>query len=83
MAIMNTLHSLQISRTNQGALTGVVQWAERRPTNQKVTGSIASQGTRLGFRPSSHMGAYERQLINECFSLSLMFLSLSFSLPSL
>ena len=33
------------------ALTGVAQWAERRPVNQKVTGLILSQGTSLGCEP--------------------------------
>ena len=32
-------------------LAGVAQWIERRPANQRVTGSILSQGTRLGCGP--------------------------------
>ena len=32
-------------------LTGVAQWIEHRPSNQRVTGSIPSQGIRLGCRP--------------------------------
>ena len=31
-----------------GALAGVAQWIEYRPVNQRVTGSIPSQGTCLG-----------------------------------
>ena len=33
-------------------LDGVVQWIECGPAKQKVSGSIPSQGTCLGFRPS-------------------------------
>ena len=33
------------------ALAGVVQWIELRPVNQRVTGSIPSQGTCLAFGP--------------------------------
>ena len=33
------------------ALAGVAQWIECWPANQKVTGSIPSQGTCLGYRP--------------------------------
>ena len=32
------------------ALAGVAQWIERRPVNQRVAGSIPSQGTSLGCR---------------------------------
>ena len=32
-------------------LAGVAQWIERGPVNQKVTGSIPTQGTCLGCRP--------------------------------
>ena len=33
------------------ALAGVAQWIERWPANQRVTGSIPSQGTSLGAGP--------------------------------
>ena len=33
------------------ALAGVAQWIEHGPANQRVTGSIPSEGTCLGFRP--------------------------------
>ena len=33
------------------ALAGVAQWIEHQPVNQKVTGSIPSQDTCLGFGP--------------------------------
>ena len=33
------------------APAGVAQWIECRPVNQRVAGSIPSQGTCLGFRP--------------------------------
>ena len=57
-------------------LTGVAQWVGHHPTNQKVTGSIPSQGTLLGFRPGPRLGMCERQLIDvflihTCFYPSL------------
>ena len=58
------------------ALAGVTPWIERRPVNQRVTGSIPSQGTCLGCWPGPSRG---RARGNH----TLMFLSLSFSLPSL
>ena len=33
------------------ALAGVAQWIERGPANQRVAGSIPSQGTCLGCEP--------------------------------
>ena len=38
------------------ALAGVAQWIERQPANQRVTGSIPSQGTRLGCGPGPNRG---------------------------
>ena len=35
------------------ALACVAQWIEHGPANQKVTGSIPSQGTCLGYRPGT------------------------------
>ena len=43
------------------ALAGVDQWIERQPANQRVTGSIPSQGTCLGCRPGPQWGTHERQ----------------------
>ena len=37
------------------------QWTECQPVNQRVTGSIPSQDTRLGCRPGPQLGACERQ----------------------
>ena len=45
----------------QGTLAGVAQWTEHGPANQRVAGSIPSQGTCLGFRARSPVGACERQ----------------------
>ena len=47
-------HHLEILNTffffkKQGALAGMAQWLEHPPANQKVAGSIPSQGTCLGF----------------------------------
>ena len=57
-------------------------WIEHWPVNRKVTGSILSQGTCLGFGPVSHLEAVQ-EATSQCFSLTLMFLSLSLSLPPL
>ena len=43
------------------AMAGMVPWTECRPENQRVAGSIPSQGTCLGFRPGPQLGACERQ----------------------
>ena len=45
----------------QMALAGAAQWIECQPANQRVTGSIPSQGTCLGFGPGLQLGACERQ----------------------
>ena len=58
------------------ALAGVAQWIERQPMNQRVTGSIPSQGTCLGCKP----GLWWGMVVSG--NHTLMFLSLSFSLPS-
>ena len=36
---------------SKGALAGVAQWTECRPSNQRVTSLIPSQGTCLGCGP--------------------------------
>ena len=38
-------------RKGSGALAGVAQWTEYQPVNQRVTGSIPSQGTCLDCGP--------------------------------
>ena len=43
-------------------LAGVAWWIECQPENQKVTGSIPSQGTCPGCGPGPQWGAHERQL---------------------
>ena len=40
------------------ALVGEAQWIECWPANQRVIGSIPSQGTCLGCRPGPQWGAY-------------------------
>ena len=52
---------LHIIKKTQSALAGVAQWIECRPTNQRVTGSIPSQGTHLGCGPGPHWRMHERQ----------------------
>ena len=43
------------------ALDDVAQWFEHRPVNQRVAGSILSQGICLGCGPGPQLGAYDRQ----------------------
>ena len=38
-------------------LAGVAQWTDHRPVNQRVASLIPSQGTCLGCRPSTQLGA--------------------------
>ena len=40
----------EVRRGQREALAGVAQWIEHSPANQKITGSIPSQGTCLGCR---------------------------------
>ena len=42
-------------------LAGVAQWIESQPLNQRVAGSIPSQGTCLGCVPGPKKRAHERQ----------------------
>ena len=46
------------------ALVGVAQWIECRLVNQRVAGSVPSQGAYLGCWPGPHLGACEKQLID-------------------
>ena len=52
-----------------GALADVAQWIEYEPENQRVAGSIPSQGTCLGCRPGPSVGRTRG-------NRTLMFLSL-------
>ena len=53
-------------------LAGVAQWIEHWTANQRVPGSIPSQGKRLGCGPGPWLGAHERQPHNN-ISLPLFF----------
>ena len=55
------------------ALAGVAQWIEHWPENQKVTGLIPSQGTRLGYGPGLRLGPCERQPFDVYLSFSFPF----------
>ena len=57
------------------ALAGMAQWTEFPPVNQKVAGSIPSQGTCLSCGPGPQLGACKRQPI--CVSLPLFLLPFS------
>ena len=59
------------------ALAGAAQWVEHQPANQRVTGSISSQGTCPGCGPGPQYRVCERQLH---FDVSLPSSSLSLSL---
>ena len=49
------------SDRGRNTLAGVAQWIECQPANQRVEGSIPSQGTCLGCRPGPQWEARERQ----------------------
>ena len=55
------------------ALAGMAQWTECRPANQRVAGSISSQGTCLRCRPGRGLGGAGRGATG---NHTLMFLSL-------
>ena len=58
------------------ALAGAAQWIEHWPVNQRVSGSIPSQGTCLGCGPGYPVWGLQEATKHWCFS------PLSFSLPS-
>ena len=53
---------LRVPQKIHCARAAVTQWTECQPANQTVTGSIPSQGTCLGCRPSPQWEAHKRQL---------------------
>ena len=68
----NKIHFSPIKYTRFG-LAGVAQWTEHQSVNQRVAGSIPSQGTCLGCRLGPQLEACERQsvyvsLACQCFS---------------
>ena len=58
-------------KKSHGALAGVAQWTECQPVNQRVAGSIPSQGTCLGCGPGSLVGGAREATTHWCFSPSL------------
>ena len=52
----NILHIVNIFLEQILALAGVAQWIEHWPMNQRVSGSIPSQGIYLGCRPDLQLG---------------------------
>ena len=56
--------SFVLSFEDSTALAGMARWIEHRLANQRVTGLIPVQGTRLGCGPGPQLGACERQLID-------------------
>ena len=73
---------LQLSDKKLGLpLAGVAQWVGHHPADQRVTGSIPSQGTCLGCGPGPRWGAHGRQPIDVSRTHSYSSPSLSPSLP--
>ena len=62
------------------ALTAVAQLVGHCPENRKVTSLIPSQGTCLGCGFGPQLGRVQ-EATNQCFSLTVMFLYLSFPSP--
>ena len=50
---------VKLFKRSPTSLTGVAQWTDLQPINQKVTGSIPSEGTGLGCGPGPPLGACE------------------------
>ena len=74
--ITNLLKTEYAFRNGFVPLAGMAQWIECQPANQRVTGSIPSLEHIPGFGPGPS-GGHARG------NHTLMFLSLSFSFPSL
>ena len=73
-AFLNSLLKLK-----SPALAGVAQWTECWPANQRVAGSIPSQGTCLGYRPGPRWGLCKRQPHNDVsLPLFLLYLKIFF-----
>ena len=60
--IQNTENNkIKIQINNVKIMAGVAQWIECQPVNQRVIGSIPSQGTCLDCRPGPQFGIHEKQ----------------------
>ena len=57
-------YSIVLQKISVYCLAGVAQWIEWLPANQKVTGLIPGQGTRLGCGPGPQLGVRTRQRID-------------------
>ena len=53
---MNVLDRASSYDLKMHMLAGMTQWIECQPANQRVAGSVPSQGTCLGFRPGPWWG---------------------------
>ena len=71
--------NIYLTKNRTIALAGVAQRIEHQPVNQGVAGSVPSQGTCLGRVSELQAGAGWGRVRG---SHTLMFLSLSVSLPS-
>ena len=63
------------------ALAEYLACVECCPVRQKFAGLILGQSTCLGYRFDPHLG-HEQEVTNQCFSLTLMFLSICFPLSN-
>ena len=72
---------VDLERRKKLALTGVAQLVGCQPTEQKVAGSIPGQRHTPVLWVQSLNGCM-REATDRCFSLTSMFLSVFFSLPS-
>ena len=68
-------HLSLIKKKKSHALTGLAQWIECRPANQKVTGLMPNQGTFLGCGARSPVGGVP-EATDGCISCTSIFLSL-------
>ena len=71
--MLTELIELDCKMKGEMALAGVAQWTEHRPVNQRVAGSIRAHAWVVGQVPNRGLAKGNH---------TLMFLSLSFSLPS-
>ena len=74
-------HNSSGSLKKDPCLAGVFQWIENQLVNQKVVGSIPSQGICLGRRLGPQLRACERQLIDVSLTHCCFFPSMSLYLP--
>ena len=63
--------SFVVKKIRNSALAGIGQWIELQTANQRVAGSVPSQGTCLGGRLGAQWGGTWVATTHWCYSLSL------------